>query len=220
MATKYYAVKVGLTPGVYKTWDECKNNTAGYPGAKFKKFDTEKEAWDFVNGVDSTKDNGVNLNEINAVIAYVDGSYDASTNRYSYGVAILNGEKETHLSGYGDEPDMASMRNVAGEILGATAAMEYALKNKIEHILIYHDYEGIAQWPVGTWKTNKEGTKAYREKYLEISKHIDIKFVKVKGHSNTFYNDVVDGLAKQAIGINSGIKKTIAEHIENIKNNN
>ena len=26
MAKKYYAVKVGLTPGIYKTWPECQAN--------------------------------------------------------------------------------------------------------------------------------------------------------------------------------------------------
>ena len=33
-----YAVRIGRTPGVYKTWDECKEQTQGYPGAVFKKF--------------------------------------------------------------------------------------------------------------------------------------------------------------------------------------
>jgi ribonuclease HI len=112
---------------------------------------------------------------------------------------------------------MVSMRNVAGEILGAQAAMEYALEHGMKEITIYHDYNGLAEWCVGGWKTNKSGTKAYKETYLEVSKHVNIRFVKVKGHSNVFYNDVVDALAKQALGIEDGIKKNIAEHIEKIK---
>lgn len=45
----YYAVLRGRTKGVYKTWDECKNQTNGYPRALFKKFKTETEAQTFID---------------------------------------------------------------------------------------------------------------------------------------------------------------------------
>ena len=38
MANKYYAVKVGKTPGIYQTWDECKANVDGFSGALYKSF--------------------------------------------------------------------------------------------------------------------------------------------------------------------------------------
>ncbi len=218
--SKFYAVKVGLTPGVYNTWEECQNNTKGYPGAKFKSFATEEEALAFVNGMDVKKEVKEEIKKEDkpeGPIAYVDGSFDATTNRYSYGAVIFDGDKEIHLSGVGDDPEMASMRNVAGEIIGSQAAMEYALAAGMKEISIYHDYNGLAAWCIGGWKTNKEGTKAYKEKYLEVSQTVKINFVKVKGHSNVFYNDVVDALAKQALGITNGIKKDIAAHIEKIK---
>lgn len=41
---KYYVVKVGHNPGIYTSWDECQNETRGFPGAKFKKFDTKAQA--------------------------------------------------------------------------------------------------------------------------------------------------------------------------------
>lgn len=40
----FYGVKIGLVPGVYETWDECKTVTNGYPGAKFEGFKTREEA--------------------------------------------------------------------------------------------------------------------------------------------------------------------------------
>ncbi|KAJ0026561.1 hypothetical protein NQD34_017561 [Periophthalmus magnuspinnatus] len=46
----YYAVRKGLKPGVYKTWDECKTQVDKFPAAVFKKFPTEKDAWAFVRG--------------------------------------------------------------------------------------------------------------------------------------------------------------------------
>lgn len=37
---KYYGVKVGKTPGVYLTWEECKSQVDGYSGAVYKSFPT------------------------------------------------------------------------------------------------------------------------------------------------------------------------------------
>lgn len=41
---KYYAVKVGLVPGIYETWGECEANVKGYPKAEYKGFATYEEA--------------------------------------------------------------------------------------------------------------------------------------------------------------------------------
>ena len=48
----FYAVRRGTTPGVYPTWDECKEQVHGYAGARFKKFSTMQEAVSFVNAQD------------------------------------------------------------------------------------------------------------------------------------------------------------------------
>ena len=48
MASKYYAVKKGKKPGVYRTWDECKAQTDGFSGAIFKSFKTQEEAEAFI----------------------------------------------------------------------------------------------------------------------------------------------------------------------------
>ena len=44
MASKYYAVLVGKTKGVFTNWDECKKQIHGYPGALYKSFLTLREA--------------------------------------------------------------------------------------------------------------------------------------------------------------------------------
>jgi ribonuclease HI len=54
---------------------------------------------------------------------------------------------------------------------------------------------------MGLWKTNKEGTIAYKKFYDEISDRISIEFVKVKGHSGDKYNEIADVLAKKAAGV-------------------
>lgn len=72
----------------------------------------------------------------------------------------------------------------------------------LDNIAIYHDYEGIARWCLGDWKTNKEGTKAYKAFYDGIKDKLHVRFIKVKGHSNDKYNDMADMLAKEALGLN------------------
>lgn len=203
MQQKYYAVRVGKTPGIYLNWEDCKKQTEGYKGAKFKTFLNAGDAADFVNnkvntGIENDEAGRPITDEFTAV-AYVDGSYNADTKQFSYGVVMFHDGCEKHFSECVDNKELAEMRNVAGEIKGAEAAMRYAADNKVKKLVIYHDYEGIASWCLGHWKTNKQGTIAYKEFYDKISREVNVSFVKVKGHSNDVYNDLADKLAKQAI---------------------
>lgn len=49
-APKYYAVRVGYSPGVYLHWPDCQRMISGYPGASYKSFLTLAEAEAFVAG--------------------------------------------------------------------------------------------------------------------------------------------------------------------------
>lgn len=214
MAGKFYAVRVGRIPGIYNSWDDCKAQVDGYGGATYKSFKTAAEAaeymgWGSVAGsADIERYNDVSdgsENKIKDVLqagtAYVDGSYNAVTGEFSYGVVMFHQGEELHFSKKYDDEELSAMRNVAGEIKGAEAAMAYALEHDMKELTIYHDYEGISKWPLGLWKANKEGTIAYKNYYDKISKSVHIKFVKVKGHSGDRYNDEADRLAKEALGL-------------------
>ena len=202
MAGKYYAVKKGLKTGIFRTWEECKANVSGYSGASYKSFKTKAEAEAYLGtGKDSNFQTENVLNDRDCVKIYVDGSYNSATKEFSYGMVVLCGVGEEKYSGKSDDKELVSMRNVAGEIKGAEAAMQYAIDKSLPAIEIYHDYEGIAKWCLGEWKTNKEGTKAYKAFYDEASRRVQISFVKVTGHSNDKYNDMADELAKEALGI-------------------
>ena len=135
------------------------------------------------------------------VIAYVDGSYRADTGEFSYGMVILQDGQEQCFCQKMTDKELALMHNVAGEIKGSEAAMQYAVDHNIPEITIYHDYEGIAKWCTGAWKATKPGTIAYQAFYREAVKKVKVHFVKVKGHSNDKYNDMADQLAKKALGI-------------------
>lgn len=207
MAKKYYAVRKGRKTGVFATWAECQKQVTGFSGAEFKRFGTMEEARIFA-GSNASADCGVaagnripSQNSSEGVIAYVDGSYRSDTGEFSYGMVILqDGEEHTFCQKMTDK-ELALMHNVAGEIKGSEAAMQYAMDHNIPEIIIYHDYEGIAKWCTGAWKANKSGTQAYQAFYQAAVKKVKIHFVKVKGHSNDKYNDMADQLAKSALGI-------------------
>lgn len=217
MAKKYYAVKKGLTPGIYTNWPDCQTQINGFSGAIYKGFTTLEEAKAFVgeqaqvfgeteqmtlsfmDAKDSPVEEAVSAKT--EAVAYVDGSYDVTTGSFSYGMVMFYNGKEEHFSKKFENNDLATMRNVAGEIEGARAAMQYCLDKGIKSLTIYHDYIGIAAWCTGEWKAKQEGTMDYALFYRAASLHVDIHFYKVKGHSGDKYNDLADKLAKEALGI-------------------
>ncbi len=173
----------------------------------FKKIDIEFAKYNMKDEVENNQSDcetkePVQLNlfgeENNKWVAYVDGSYDISTHRFSYGAVILKGDSEEHFAEAMADEELADMRNVAGEIKGAEVVMKQALENKISKLTIYHDYDGIAKWCNGQWKAKKKGTQDYRDYYKKVSEFVKIEFVKVKSHSGDKYNDLADKLAKEA----------------------
>lgn len=208
MAKKYYAVKKGMTPGIYTSWSDCQAQVKGYPGAIFKGFMTKEEALAFMGkeAVAGDRDGEKPLSEPDSLpeteaVAYVDGSYDVSSGSFSYGMVMFCQGREEHFSQRFDNSGLASMRNVAGELEGARAAMQYCLVHGIKSITIYHDYIGIAAWCTGEWRAKQEGTMDYAQFYRKASEKVDVYFQKVKGHSGDTYNELADKLAKKALGI-------------------
>lgn len=215
MAKKYYAVKAGLVPGIYTDWETCKAQVTSFPGAQYKGFATLAEAEEYL-GISGSGPAGSSfdspvLSDVPAVsvpegcaVAYVDGSFRESAGKFSYGVVFFSNDgtgevQEQHFSKAFSEPELLEMRNVSGEIMGAAQAMKVAARLGLKGLTIYHDYEGIAKWCLGLWKTNKPWVRKYKAFYDEISKDLNITFIKVKGHSGDHWNDIADELAKKAL---------------------
>ena len=199
MSKFYYAVKSGRNPGVYESWAECQEQVIGYSGAKYKKFSSYEEALDFNQDKGEFLRPDENNLKKNEMIAYVDGSFCLKTRTYSYGVVVLTQEGKETYSGRENDKELAEMRNVSGEIKGAMIAMDLAIKKEKDILYLYFDYTGIEHWAKGDWKTNKEGTKVYKEYYDNLKDELTVVFIKVKAHTGVVYNEEADRLAKEAI---------------------
>lgn len=197
MAKKVYAVLKGRRPGIYHTWAQCQEQIHGFSGAQYKSFPTPAQAEEYMNGGSSSQAGDGETVQTEAT-AYVDGSYQAETKRFSCGVVFFYQGREEHFSQLYDDCELAQMHNVAGEIMGSRKAIEYCLDQGIKSVTIYHDYEGIAKWCTGEWQAKKAGTRAYKDFYDQAKEKVEIHFIKVKGHSGDQYNDLADQLARKA----------------------
>ena len=194
--TKFYAVKKGKKTGIFSTWDECKEQVTGFKGAVYKSFKTLSEAEAFL---EKSEEKIENIEEVDGVYAYIDGSFDRINGIYGSGVVIVDGDKRHEYKHAGNREDYAQLHNVAGELEAAKFVMWYAVDKKIKEITLFYDYQGIEAWAVGDWKANLPYTQDYVKFYNKVKTAVKVNFVKVKAHTGIELNEVVDKLAKEAI---------------------
>ena len=221
-AKKVYAVKKGMMTGIFDTWEECKAAVDGFSGAEYKGFKTKEEACAYL-GVECPSGESTMPDEFpteaDSLVAYVDGSYEHSLLKYAFGcVFLLPDRRLLTEKGSGNNPDSAKLRNVTGEMLGAMFAVKWALKNGFRKIEIRYDYEGVEKWVTGAWKSKTELTQKYAEAMRNWSGKIAISFTKVAAHTNVYYNEMADELAKSALLEPEGIPEArLADEMEAVK---
>ncbi len=203
MGQKFYAVKNGRKPGIYLTWDECKEQTAGFSGATFKSFTSKAEAEAFMGNTESVGANSNNngIDKLPEVYAFTDGSYNATTKVYGFGGFLHAFDNDYEIRGHANDPDEAVSRNVSGEVHGAIAAMKKAVELGIKEMTLFYDYEGVEKWPTKAWKTNKKISQFYVEEYEKIKNDLTVNFCHVKAHTGIPGNELADKIAKEEVGL-------------------
>lgn len=226
-AKKVYAVRRGKVIGILDSWDACKEAVDGYPGAEYKGFKTLEEARAYMEGIAYTVEPSgqmfFQMEEIKSLhtgtdeedrekrprgmgdpqgglVAYVDGSYEHSVKRYAFGCVFILPDDTVYVeNGSGSNPDTAQLRNVSGEMLGAMYAVRWAIKNGFSRIELRYDYEGIEKWVTGAWKSKTELTRKYAAAMRRWMENIQMSFTKVAAHTNVYYNELADRLAKDGL---------------------
>lgn len=197
----FYVVWVGKIPGIYKNWNECKQQIEGFSGAKYKGFFTIEEAktafsqnYDNFIGQNDNKENNLSPenikkygNPIKEAIA-VDASYSGKTKQMEYrGIFI---ETKTELFAFG--PITGGSNNI-GEFLALVHVLAYQVKYKLKYP-IYSDSKIAISWvKQKICKTkvdrNKENPKILQlinraENWLK--KNESSKFKILKWHTNAW----------------------------------
>ncbi|MEG2354020.1 MAG: ribonuclease H family protein [Clostridium sp.] len=133
-------------------------------------------------------------------IAFVDGSYDKVTKTYGSGVVVLDFKKNSYNTYFRAGYDEWDQWNIVGELEAVKLALTKAQELSVKNVAIYHDLKNISLWANGEWQAKNKYTQEYVRFIEDMSKSLNIYFVKVKAHSDeSIYNDIADESAKKAI---------------------
>lgn len=218
---KFYAVKKGINPGIYKSWEECQANTKGFSGALFKSFLTLEEAEQYmVEDTEKTNDNIIenDSDEVdydvlvsdylsnNYLVAFTDGGYSGKSEIAGYGVYILepNGLAPVEICDIVRTDKFKTSNNITPEIMAVTSAFDWAISNGYDKIAIFHDLEGIGKWAKKEWNAKADIVKWFVSKLEDTYNDLlEINYEWVKGHAGIQYNEEADRLATEAINKNT-----------------
>lgn len=142
------------------------------------------------------------------VIIYTDGACSGNPGPGGWGTILMHKDVRKEISGY--------MPNTTNNIMEITAVIEGLKMLKYEcEVEIYSDSAYVVNafnnhwlegWMKKNWvNSNREPVKnkeLWQELYNLTKKH-QVKFIKVKGHSDNEYNNRCDELARQAIKDNN-----------------
>jgi ribonuclease HI len=225
MAKKVYAIQCGFDANnnkkientIVNTWDECLKYVKGVKGAKYKSFESLEDAKAYLNEGNRMLKKSDESYPKDCLHAYVDGSYNSSDERYSYGVVCVKNNVVEYIESNAEkDTSEKNIRQIAGELKGAVRAVEYALKQNEKKVVLFHDYEGIAHHATGAWDRKEESSMGYYDKMQRLmNSGIEVIFVKVDSHTGDLFNELVDEKCKECLGITSDkvVEKWLAKNI-------
>ena len=212
---KYYAVAVGLKPGIYNDWPSAQAQVAGFKGAVYKGFKSREEAvaWmkspSYAPAAGKRRLKGVPRAagaspKVGEVLIYTDGGARFNPGPGGYGIVqIYEGERREYSGGY------RLTTNNRMELMGCIVALR-RLEHRDKPVTLYSDssyvVNGITRGWAVQWK-RRGWVKADRKKalnpdlwadLLDLVEGLNITFKWVKGHAGHPENERCDELAVAA----------------------
>lgn len=144
---KFYAVWTGKKPGVYSSWEECKEQVIGFPAAKYKSFPNEQLA----NAALGLTDPKESMPEDMGKIALtVDGAFSNSTGKGEYRGVLIPCGKEMFRAG----PWLNTTNNIM-EFLAIVRGLKWIHRRAVR-IPLYTDSMTAMAWvKAGTCRTTQ-----------------------------------------------------------------
>ena len=113
---KYYAVKNGRTPGVYRTWEDAKKQVDGFSGAEYKSFEKITDATEYLDWNKETQPDIVKEDSLSNAIKKIKSASGASQANsktsadYFATIYTDGGSRNTgvHKGGHVNETDKAA----------------------------------------------------------------------------------------------------------------
>lgn len=124
----FYSVANGRIPGIYTTWEECKQQTALFNNARYKKFETKEEAQQYIDTYTTNKEKKEkreqkmmegSQHKINKIINIHDETKTYHHYVYTDGACMHNGKKNAK-AGYGVYFGEGDSRNLSCIVSGTT----------------------------------------------------------------------------------------------------
>ncbi len=212
---KYYAVRKGVTPGLYRSWPETEAQVKGFAGAEFKGFVSEDAARAWLEGVEEQqirtkkKDTVTPLPTVKdgEIVVYTDGGAINNPGPGGYGAVLLRGDHERELYG-----GYRRTTNNRMELMACIAALS-ELGTCKEKITLYSDssyvVNGMTKGWARKWKRNgwvkSDGQPVLNvdlwQDLLQLVEDLNVVFHWVRGHAGNPYNERCDKLAtRSAVG--------------------
>lgn len=214
------AIVNGMPKAQYKKFSTLEEANAFLEGKVVKTKQPEVVPYENDQGIKGTirliEDTDPFSLNLYGTIFVVDGSFNSNTGVYGGGVAVYDSNKNLldtrRISG--NKPEFAQSRNVAGEVMAYATAISMAVERRLSSLTVVCDYEGIVRWSApksvvvrgqACWGTNGDTPISdYIRRVLSYVKShgiSNIHLIWVRSHTGVKVNDLVDRLAKEAVGL-------------------
>lgn len=138
------------------------------------------------------------------VIIYTDGACSGNPGPGGWGTILMYEDIKKEISG-GKKDTTNNVMEITAVIEGLKLLKypcEVEIYSDSAYVVNAFNQEWITNWKKNGWKNSKKEDVKNRELWEELEnliKQHEVKFIKVKGHSDNEYNNRCDELARKAI---------------------